>query len=268
MSINWLTNRMPSRREPKLPILENIHVAAPCPADWNKMLGNNRVRHCGECNLNVYNLSEMTRKEAERLVRNHEGRLCVRFYRRADGTILTQNCPIGLKALVRRVSRMAGTMVAACMSIGSAIGQNAVKSGTQSHTQDTQSTTGLDLTVVDPASALIPGAKVLLCHCKNHGTVTINTDATGLAHFTGLKPGSYSLEIQATGFKPSRQNIKIEMKKIASLQLKLQIAPTSATVEVAGSPATVQGAMMGILSSEKPAVWPPVAGGTRPAPLR
>lgn len=56
---------------PPLVILENIHVAAPCPAPWSQMTGDNRVRHCAECNLNVYNISEMTRSEAEDLIRTH-----------------------------------------------------------------------------------------------------------------------------------------------------------------------------------------------------
>src|SRR5262249_19517730 len=82
--------------------LDNIRVASPCPASWDKMTGDDRVRHCQECKLNVYNLSEMTRIEAERLVANREGRMCVRFYRRADGTILTRNCPRALQAVIRR----------------------------------------------------------------------------------------------------------------------------------------------------------------------
>lgn len=75
--------------------LKNIRVAAPCPADWNEMYGDERKRFCSECKLNVYNLSGMTRREAERLIVNAEGRLCVRFFRRADGTVLTKNCPVG-----------------------------------------------------------------------------------------------------------------------------------------------------------------------------
>ncbi|MEP6847926.1 MAG: hypothetical protein ABI999_03655, partial [Acidobacteriota bacterium] len=31
-----------------------------------------------------------------------EGRLCVRFYRRADGTVLTQNCPVGWAKVKQR----------------------------------------------------------------------------------------------------------------------------------------------------------------------
>jgi hypothetical protein len=63
------------------------------------MRGDDKVRFCDQCCLNVYNLSAMSRREAEDLVRQREGRLCVRFYRRADGTALTQDCPRGLAAI-------------------------------------------------------------------------------------------------------------------------------------------------------------------------
>ena len=75
--------------------LDNIRVASPCSADWDAMYGDDRKRFCGDCKLNVYNLSGLTRAEAESLIMNAEGRLCVRFYRRVDGTILTSDCPVG-----------------------------------------------------------------------------------------------------------------------------------------------------------------------------
>ncbi len=76
-----------------LPVLENLVIATPCKAPWSAMSGDDRVRFCHDCRLNVYNLSAMTRAEAEALVREKEGRLCVRFYRRKDGTVLTRDCP-------------------------------------------------------------------------------------------------------------------------------------------------------------------------------
>ena len=96
--------------------LEHVRVAAPCRASWARMAGNDRVRFCDQCNLHVYNLSAMTQRDAERLVMSTEGRLCVRFYRRADGTILTQNCPQGLRALKQRVSRMVSATLTAALS--------------------------------------------------------------------------------------------------------------------------------------------------------
>jgi hypothetical protein len=87
--------------------LDNVRIAAPCSADWDNMFGNERIRFCGQCQLNVYNLSEMSEAEAERLIGQTEGRLCVRYYRRQDGSIITQNCPVGLRAIKRRLSRVA-----------------------------------------------------------------------------------------------------------------------------------------------------------------
>jgi hypothetical protein len=71
------------------------------------MIGSERMRFCGQCSLNVYNLSSMTRAEAESLIARNEGRLCVRFYRRRDGSIITNDCPIGLRAIRRRMSSVA-----------------------------------------------------------------------------------------------------------------------------------------------------------------
>lgn len=84
--------------------LDHVSVAAPCSANWDQMMGNDRARFCAQCNLNVYNLSDMTKAEAESLIAGSEGRLCIRFYRRADGSILTRNCPVGLQAIRRRLS--------------------------------------------------------------------------------------------------------------------------------------------------------------------
>ena len=94
------TSRKSSRSHvvaaPSLLSLDSIRVASPCSADWNAMPGDERVRFCGSCQKNVYDLSAMTRPEAQALIFATEGNLCAQFYRRADGTILTRDCPIGL----------------------------------------------------------------------------------------------------------------------------------------------------------------------------
>jgi len=46
----------------------------------------------------------MTSAEAEQFIQQREGRLCVTFFRRTDGTILTRDCPTGA-ALRRRRTR-------------------------------------------------------------------------------------------------------------------------------------------------------------------
>ena len=102
--------------------LDNIRVAAPCSADWDSMFGNERVRLCEKCDLNVYNLSEMSRVETDRLINQAEGRLCVRFYRRRDGSIITQNCPVGLSAIKRRCSRVATAVASFVLSLMAGVG--------------------------------------------------------------------------------------------------------------------------------------------------
>jgi len=102
--------------------LDNIRVAAPCSADWDSMFGNERVRFCEQCHLNVYNLSEMSQVEANRLINQAEGRLCVRFYRRRDGSIITQNCPVGLQAIKRRLSRAATAVASFILSLMAGVG--------------------------------------------------------------------------------------------------------------------------------------------------
>jgi hypothetical protein len=90
--------------------LDSIEVANPCRADWNKMQGDERTRFCATCAKNVYNLSGMSRNEAEKLVYAREGELCVRFYRRADGTIITDDCPVGLRVMRRPLKWMTTTV--------------------------------------------------------------------------------------------------------------------------------------------------------------
>jgi hypothetical protein len=102
--------------------LNNLKVASPCSQDWDAMIGNERKRFCGDCKLNVYNLSGMTRTEAENLLINSEGRLCVRFYQRADGTVLTKDCPVGWQALKKRVSKTAAAFVSLFFGLLSGLG--------------------------------------------------------------------------------------------------------------------------------------------------
>jgi hypothetical protein len=105
--------------------LNHVHVAAPCSANWDEMNGDERKRFCGLCQLNVYNLSAMTKMEAEKLLVESEGRLCVRFYRRTDGTIITQNCPKGIAAIKRRVSRLLTAALSTVLTFLSGIGISA-----------------------------------------------------------------------------------------------------------------------------------------------
>lgn len=140
--------------------LDRIRIASPCDASWDAMRGNDRRRFCGDCKLHVYNLSAMTRTEAEGLLRRaagQEGRLCTRFARRADGTLVTQDCgPVRL-AIRRRLQRLravAATVFAALSSFAlAACGQAPAATGadgpTTTQTDPTDTTTPVLVPVPD-----------------------------------------------------------------------------------------------------------------------
>lgn len=109
-----------------LPLLDRAQVAAPCPAKWEDMTGDDKIRHCALCSLNVHNFSAMSRDEAEGILARHfnadgspiesAGRVCGGFYRRADGTYLLQDCPTGLAAIKAR-ARWAWMRVTAAVGL-------------------------------------------------------------------------------------------------------------------------------------------------------
>jgi uncharacterized protein YhaN len=102
-----------ARARVRLPVLDHIRIAAPCKAGWENMVGDDKVRFCGLCEKNVYNLSELTRAEAEALILEKEGDLCGRYYQRKDGTILTRDCSVGVRQRRKRGLVAAGAALLA-----------------------------------------------------------------------------------------------------------------------------------------------------------
>src|SRR6201999_178203 len=77
--------------------LEVLDVPQPCPAEWSAMdeVDGDRVKHCRHCAKEVFNLSAMSRESAENLVAERladGGSICIRMYKRADGTVTTADC--------------------------------------------------------------------------------------------------------------------------------------------------------------------------------
>lgn len=103
-----------ARTKRQLPLLELAYIASPCKADWNEMVGDERTRFCGSCQKNVHNVSDMSAAEAEAFLRNLIGDACVRMYRRKDGTVMTNDCPVGKRN--KRIKRAAGALVGTGMA--------------------------------------------------------------------------------------------------------------------------------------------------------
>lgn len=85
-----------------------LQVVAPCNENWDAMPGGDDIRFCGRCRQNVYNLSEMNETQVRELV---QGPVCVRFFARGDGTVVTRQCSPMLEAARRRMVAMAAGLL-------------------------------------------------------------------------------------------------------------------------------------------------------------
>lgn len=106
--------------------LDEVSIAAPCPVAWAEMEGDERKRFCSLCSLHVYNISEMKRKEAEDLLSENTDGVCLRLFRRADGTLITKDCPVGrrLTDAVKRRVRAAAVALVAMFNASAVFGQD------------------------------------------------------------------------------------------------------------------------------------------------
>ena len=107
--------------------LDLIQTLSPCSVGWDSMSGNNRERFCRECNYIVHNLSEMNRKDAEALIANATGRLCAKYVRRADGSIVTTD----LTPSRRRMGGAGLRLTTGAFGVLLALGSNAMAQSAQ-----------------------------------------------------------------------------------------------------------------------------------------
>lgn len=214
--------------------LKNLRVASPCHVNWETMTGNERVRFCDSCSRHVYNLSEMTTDEVKSVIIQTEGRLCGRMYRRADGTVITRDCPVGLRAIRQRVSRFAGatfaTILSACSFMFGQTPSSAVTS-TQIPTLTLErqkiksnETPGLRGKVVDNLGAAIAETAVSLRAADGNLICQTTTDQNGEFLITGIKGGTYSLSFLAVAFKKVDVNkIELNADEIAVAKIALEV---------------------------------------------
>jgi len=233
----------------KTDLLASIRVASPCHVNWDEMIGDDRVRFCNACNLNVYNFASMTSEEVLSLITNSSGRVCGRLYRRIDGTLITRDCPVGLRAVRRRVRRFVGAAFATMLSLSSlAFGQSAKKdlkgcSQTAVNFQRTKTQGQIgDFAgfVTDPNDARVPGAVIKLINESDKSERTTKSDDDGVFTFPGVNDGTYTVTISAAGFKTfsikkvqlgsdesTRAGIHLAFGEVITLTGVIAIAPES-----------------------------------------
>jgi hypothetical protein len=211
-------------------MLDRLSIAAPCPADWDQMPGTDQVRHCTQCNRNVYHLSSMTRREAEALQRETEGQICARLYRRADGTVLTGNCPAGLRTVGRRISRVAGAAMSAVATLSSATAAQFPMFPIPSALREARSSvTGL---VRDATGQGISNAEVVVSRAGSELKLATTTDSLGHFRVESLSMGSYTVRIQSSGFNSFTKQLILRPLQECKVTATLLVGTLGEMVEV------------------------------------
>lgn len=109
-------------------LINSIQIATPCSADWEQMRGTGQVRFCEACRKSVYNLSAMSAEEAVATIQRQEGTLCVRLFRRRDGTVIHADCPVGAGQVARRLAGLTKVMLLlACVGASAWLFPNVVR---------------------------------------------------------------------------------------------------------------------------------------------
>jgi hypothetical protein len=177
------------------------------------MSGDDRVRHCTLCDLNVYNFANMKRDEILELLARSEGRVCARLYRRADGTLLTSDCPSALRALRDRMSRLRAALMAAL--VGAAAFASGCATTGPARSRKQASTAQLDVkraaaaegavlegTIVTEDGGPLPGVSINLRDESGKREFSVIADAKGAFALTSLPDSAYRLEVTLSGLLP------------------------------------------------------------------
>lgn len=201
----------------KKDLINAIEVKSPCHENWDEMQGNDQVRFCSHCAKDVNNLSEMTRKEALRLVRRSEGRLCVRYINdpKTNRPLFAEN----LYKITRRAPGLAAGVMAASISLSTAAysqggtvrapltlsdlqaGVDPAKNKSVSNGEKVR----VSGSVTDAHGKSLPGATVTL-----RDTVTLREETTttneGGFYELSVRAGKYTFVSTASGFETYTAN--------------------------------------------------------------
>lgn len=225
----------------KRSLIDSIEVKTPCSEDWNEMRGSDKVRFCGHCSLSVNNISAMTRKQAMRLARESEGRICVRYVKNPQ-----TNAPVFAGKLYQ-ISRRAGiaagvlgaslTLSTLTYAQGKPVlnkvnldSQTEVLKEKDSDKDKTESkTASLWGALIDPNGAVIPGYQITLTNLKTNEAQITTSNEDGFFEFKNIASGIYNLKSEGKlGFREKeisnievrenenlKQNIMLDIEEIA-----------------------------------------------------
>jgi hypothetical protein len=224
-------------------MLDKIQINSPCASNWDEMVGNDTVRFCRHCDLSVYNLSSMTRRQAEDLIARANGRLCVKYFRNVNGSVVTTDSASQSSRLTARF--IAGTF-SVLLSFNSSVmaqsplpntgARQAELTVTKNTSAGTQPSASLSGRILDPNNAVIEAAKITLINESNNIKLSSVSNHAGEFRFTSLSVGEYSLIVDASGFSQfAIQHLKLKEDEEMHLEANMHVgSPICEIVEVRG----------------------------------
>ncbi len=88
--------------------------------------------------------------------------------------------------------------------------------------------------VTDASGAAVPGAKVTVTEVERNVPHATTTDEAGRYFVTALPPGSYSLTVEASGFRKHTQSgLTLAVQQQATINVELRVGDVSTVLEVA-----------------------------------
>jgi hypothetical protein len=94
-------------------------------------------------------------------------------------------------------------------------------------------------TVTDASGAAVVGAEVTATNVATNVSATGKTNGSGEYRFDHLLIGTYRISVKMTGFKTISEQVDVEVSKTATRNISLQPGAASETVEVSGTPPTL-----------------------------
>lgn len=219
--------------------IDSLNVASPCPVSWESMTGDDRSRMCGQCERRIYNISRMSSAEAYELITGSSDRVCVRLFRRADGKVMTSDCPKGLAACRKRIAAFAGAAFAALLGLFSV---SSAQRPSFNDSQGTRSETSVTIpivqgTVKDPTGVPIPSATVKITTSSGK-VLTAATNQKG--HFrlmsSLLDRGRNRISIEANYFHTYKDEFSIYPREMLDYSVTLSVGGFIGVVTVSPRP--------------------------------
>jgi len=205
--------------------LNRLVIGSECKASWDEMQGDGARRFCAECQREVFDFAQMTRRDIRARIEASRGQICARLTRRAGQLVVAPTPELFAQSLPwepRRVSPLAVTVVTAWLSLGAAKTQAAepsapaVGSSQEGADRDAErerapkpaSVAGgaaLRGRIVDEGGGTVEGAEVVARNALDGRQHATSTDADGTFALDGLPTGIYDVTAMLAGFEISPQ---------------------------------------------------------------